>query len=261
MYKQGYNRFWLVLGFLIVICVSLVWQSQESMEPHYAIPLHIYQTWHTKELPPKMRECVERLKSANPEFQHHLFDESECREFIETNFNEDILKAYDSIIPKAYKADLWRYCVMYVRGGVYLDIKYYTVDGFKLIELANDEYFVRDIDGSGRGIYNAFMICRPGNEKIKHCIYAIVDNAKDKFYGDTALSPTGPLLMKRFFTDSEIDQLEMTIGEGNGCPDKTCVYHQDRVILSMYKEYRDEQTNTKEPKYYDLWGQRKIYVE
>jgi mannosyltransferase OCH1-like enzyme len=225
----------------------------------YAIPLDIYQTWHTKDLPTKMRECVDRLKSANPEFTHHLFDESECRNFIETNYSSEVLRTYDTIIPKAYKADLWRYCVLHTKGGVYLDIKYYNVDGFRLIDMTDRDYFVRDIDGSGRGIYNAFMICKPGNEKLKQCIDKIVENTRDKFYGDSSLSPTGPLLMKQFFSDEEIDNLELTLGEGNGCPDKTCLYHKNRAILSIYPEYRDEQRDTKEPKYYDLWKKHEIY--
>jgi hypothetical protein len=103
------------------------------------------------------------------------------------------------------------------------------------------------------------MICNAGNEKLKQCIDAIVENVDNEYYGDTALSPTGPLLMKRFFTDSEIDDLDLTLGEGSGCPDNTCIYSKGKPILSMYKEYRDEQNGTKEPKYYDLWGQRKMY--
>jgi mannosyltransferase OCH1-like enzyme len=243
---------------MIIIILSLMASQFDSFEDR-AIPLDIYQTWHTKDLQPKMAECVEKLKMANPEFQHHLFDEIECREFINSNFDDSVIEAYDSIIPKAYKADLWRYCVLYIKGGVYLDIKYYNVDGFKLIELTDREYFVRDVDESGRGIYNAFMICKPGNSVLKQCIDAIVENTRSDFYGESALAPTGPILMKRFFTSEEIDQLELTIGEQNGCPDKTCIYYKDRAILSMYKEYRDEQNQTNEPKYYDLWGKREMY--
>ena len=77
------------------------------------IPLHIYQTWYTKNLPPKMAECVESLKQDNPEFEHHLYDDLDCRNFIKNNFSEEILQTYDSLIPGAYRADLWRYCILY----------------------------------------------------------------------------------------------------------------------------------------------------
>ena len=33
--------------------------------------LKIHQTWHSKTLPPKMAECVDKLKRENPEFEYH----------------------------------------------------------------------------------------------------------------------------------------------------------------------------------------------
>ena len=39
----------------------------------------------------------------------------------------DVLNAYDSLIPGAYKADLFRYLVLYREGGVYLDCKSSTI--------------------------------------------------------------------------------------------------------------------------------------
>lgn len=52
------------------------------------IPLKIYQTWYTKNLPPKMKERVELLKVDNPQFEHCLFDDNDCREFIKNNFQQ-----------------------------------------------------------------------------------------------------------------------------------------------------------------------------
>jgi len=97
------------------------------------IPLAIYQTWSTKDLPPKMRERIELLKSQHPRFTHHLYDDNDCREFIKTHFKPDVLWAYDSLVPGAYKADLWRLCILFINGGIYVDIKMCCVNGFKLI--------------------------------------------------------------------------------------------------------------------------------
>ena len=36
------------------------------------IPLNIFQTWHSKTMPPKMTICVEKLKLQNPEFNYYL---------------------------------------------------------------------------------------------------------------------------------------------------------------------------------------------
>jgi mannosyltransferase OCH1-like enzyme len=46
------------------------------------IPLHIYQSYFTKNLPIKMNECVNKLKTDNPEFIHHLYDDEDCLVFV-----------------------------------------------------------------------------------------------------------------------------------------------------------------------------------
>ena len=99
------------------------------------IPLNIFQTYHTLDLPPRMRKCVDKLIQNNPEFTHHLYDDNDCRQFIKDNFPLNVVQAFDKLIPGAYKADLWRYCVLYIHGGIYLDIKYNCANKFKLIEL------------------------------------------------------------------------------------------------------------------------------
>ena len=84
------------------------------LKPKYEsiIPLNIYQTWHTTtDLPPLMNKNVELIKSNNPRFNYYLFDDNDSRLFIQNNFPSKVLNAYDSLIPGAYKADLWRYCI------------------------------------------------------------------------------------------------------------------------------------------------------
>ena len=82
-----------------------------------------------------MAKYVELLKEQNPEFEHYLYDDDDCRNFISKHFDEEVVEAFDLLIPGAYKSDLWRYCILYVTGGIYLDIKYKPIYGFKLIEL------------------------------------------------------------------------------------------------------------------------------
>jgi mannosyltransferase OCH1-like enzyme len=38
------------------------------------VPQNIFQTWHSKKLPPGMEETVSMIKSLNPRFQYFLFD-------------------------------------------------------------------------------------------------------------------------------------------------------------------------------------------
>jgi len=228
------------------------------------IPLNLFQTWYTKDLPPEMRKSVELLKSQNPEFTHYLFDDADCREFILNNFDCCVVDAFDRLVPGAYKADLWRYCVLYIRGGVYLDIKYHCVNEFKLIELIDKEYFVRDRPGfipekkNGCGIYNAFMICYPGNEILLKCIYQIVKNVKNNYYGSSCLYPTGPGLVCNFFSNDEMDSLILDFSVINLVD--SILYGKTRMILQSYPEYRREQKITQvNLDYKNIWQNKNIY--
>ena len=233
---------------------------REGYESKSDIPLKIYQTWETKNMPEKMRENVDRLKSQNPEFNHHLFDASERREFIKTFFEEDVLNAYDKLVPGAYKADLWRYGVLYINGGVYLDIKYSNVGDFKLLQLTDDEYFVPDIVESGGGIYNAFIICKPGNKILLDAIHRVVENVKNKYYGDSGLFPTGPMLLKSCFSADEFGKVKkngLSICRYN---ENTSICLNGNPILTVYDEYyKSERASSSQAPYYELWKDREIY--
>jgi phosphoglycolate phosphatase-like HAD superfamily hydrolase len=175
------------------------------------IPLNIFQTWHTKELAPGMRKAVDEIKFVNPEFKHYLYDDIDCRKFIEEYFDSKVLFAYDNLVPGAYKADLWRYCVLYVYGGIYLDIKYVCESGFKLFELTDKEYFVLDKPNSKiglstwvpgkKGIYNGLIVSKPNNIILLKAINKVVFNVQNGIYGINDLYPTGPGLLGLFFSD------------------------------------------------------------
>ena len=272
---------WAIVALAVVFYIGARWCARPLkqyvegfegylMEPNPApvIPLDIYQTWHTKDLPPKMRECVETLKKQNPEFQHHLYDEAECYQFIKDNFDPEVAEAYDALIPKSYKSDLWRFCVLYKRGGIYLDIKYYGVNGFKLINLTDKEYFVYDstcstMDGKKvDGVYTAIIVALPGNEKLKKSIDLIVKNVKTKYYGKSHLEPTGPLLLSKPFSEEEFAIMKSPKKPGET---KIDGFRNDineiridgRPVLIQYKEYYTKDNVISN--YHDLWNKRSVY--
>ena len=107
-------------------------------------PVPIFQTWcctrsavtsdvsdfddlRNAGLMPRMFDCVSdnlRLNRVGIDCIHYLFNDDACREFLAMTFPTDVVYAYDRLIPTAFKADLWRYCILYMFGGVYMDIKY-----------------------------------------------------------------------------------------------------------------------------------------
>ena len=96
-------------------------------QPSYTqvIPFNVWQTWTTVHLPPRIARIVRRFRKLNPEYSHHLYTDLDCNNFIREHYGgSDVEKAYFRINPAygAARADFWRYCVLYVHGGVYLDI-------------------------------------------------------------------------------------------------------------------------------------------
>lgn len=230
-------------------------ESQPNKTP--VIPLHIYQVWDDKSnIPEPVKESIELLKKQNPEFIHHLYDNKECREFIQKNFDKEVVDAYDSVVPHAIKADLFRYCVMYKNGGIYLDSKYYCINGFKLIYLTDKEYWCRDLYQALHGIYNAILICKPNNDIMLKCIDLVVKQFNRKFYGSYGLCVSGPLMMKRFFTENQLNNLILA-HEKIHLSERYILYSNHR-ILKYHPKYSKNpaQTSRHWPKY---WKSRKFY--
>jgi mannosyltransferase OCH1-like enzyme len=241
--------------------IKIYSQPYRFFKSHYnsIIPLKIYQTWYTKELPLKMKENVESLKQNNPRFEHYLFDDNDCREFIKDNFDNAILKAFDNLVPGAYKADLWRLCVLYVNGGIYMDIKLKCINGFKLIELTESEHYVKDRH-LPLTIYNALMVCQKNNPFLWKAICKIVFNVQNKFYGEDPLHPTGPLMLGKIILNNRLKlNIDLKHYEGGGY----LIYKNRFVISTEYPEYNNERNNTyksiKTKRYNLLWDEKQIY--
>jgi len=221
------------------------------------IPLHVYQTWYTKTLPPLMNARREELKRLNPAFTFHLYDDNDCSEFIKKHFTIQVLNAYNSLIPGAYKADLWRCCVLFINGGIYMDIKLLTVGGFKLIQLTTKEHFVRD--RLPNTIYNALLVCKPRNKLLLNSINAIVRNVRKKYYGASPLDPTGPgLLGKLAMKDTGVN-IDLKHNTNGGF----IIYKNNFIISTEYSDYNKERSELnneiKKARYDILWNKRVIY--
>ena len=229
------------------------------LKSHYnsIIPLNIFQTWHTKNIPPLMFNAIASIKKNNPKFKHYLFNDDDCLQFIQTFYSGKVLEAYNKLVPGAYKADLWRCCVLYKYGGIYLDIKYKSVNGFKFITMTEKEHWVLDADGSG--IYNALMVCMPNNQTLYKAINQIVYNVNHNYYGNSPLDPTGPRLLGKFFSNEEKNNFDMkhkVVGDLNN---RFIVYNGYDVLRS-YNGYLVEHNQTKKvPHYSQLWKERSIY--
>lgn len=88
------------------------------------IPKNIFQIYHDKNL---IKENVKNeIIDLNPNYNYKLYDFNEGIEFIKVNFNKDLSEKIvfhiENLGKYAHKSDLLRYCLLYIYGGVYLDV-------------------------------------------------------------------------------------------------------------------------------------------
>jgi len=228
------------------------------------IPFDCYSHWHTQNLPPIMAENYAQLQSQNLELQFHLYDDDSCRSFIVEHFDSTIVNAYDKLVPSSYKSDLWRFCILYKYGGIYLDIKYGCVGNFKLADLCTHQHFVLDnIDNWSEnqyGIYTACIVTPPNNPILYECIQAIIENVETNNYGWNALYPTGPGLLGQIYFQNDLNAYIDKIYDIELFYNDNQIFYKKYPILKVYDQYRAEQvTNQTNLHYSQLWEQNAIY--
>ena len=111
------------------------------------IPKVIYQTCKGNKddpLPEVIRKNIEVLKKNNPGWDYVLFRDNEIEDFIKEHYNDYVLSLYKKINPKygAARADFFRYLLLYIKGGVYLDIKSNTMGNLNDYIKEDDEYLL-----------------------------------------------------------------------------------------------------------------------
>lgn len=91
----------------------------------YKIPKIVHYTFKTNYLPANIVDLINHNKQICPNYEFKFYDDNDVDNFIKTNFNKIVYDAFKNINDKlgAMKADFFRYCVLYISGGVYIDIK------------------------------------------------------------------------------------------------------------------------------------------
>ena len=167
------------------------------------LPKNIFRTAKSYVVDSSLYEIHQTWINLNPEWDCYFFNDNDQRSFIEKYFDSEVLWAYDQIIPGAFKADLWRYCVLYIKGGVYVDHKFALLKPLNDI-LPDDIQFctIKDFGKSKERrrehnayLWQGFLVATPGTLCLNIAINQIVYHVKNGFYGNDPLSITGPGLI------------------------------------------------------------------
>ncbi len=242
--------------------------TQTPTTPTSSIPNNVFQTWMRRRFRRSMYQVWTSNKTNNPDFNFYVFNDRECRAFIAEEFDARTLAAYDALIPGAYKADLWRLCILYKRGGIYLDMK------FKILGKLGDftktcgecrlvEELWQPIPDV-RASYQAILISAPGHPLIARAITKLIENVEARYYGANDLDPTGPVMLGRILTP--MDHTCMTLFIKSLQMDLIYEIHDGETTwFRQYADYRLDQAKDillygTQPHYRTCWKDRKIYL-
>ena len=163
----------------------------------------IYLSNIDEELPPALVRQSARFKQLYSNCSYLLLDKSSLRDCLVDIMPAEVLLAYDSLVPLAYKSDLARYCLLYHFGGWYADITIKPEIGMRLGSSIEFAYFydfgsgLPSIMRSAHDVMNAFFYSRSNHPILSHVIESVLRNCRNHDYGVTALCPTGPTLFGR----------------------------------------------------------------
>jgi FkbM family methyltransferase len=172
------------------------------------IPKIIWQTYkekNPKDLPDFAKRCMMTWFALNPNYTHVYMNDEECSDFILKHFGEKIHNIYLAFPLAVMKADFWRYCILYVYGGVYADID--TLCKIPLDIWIDEKYnFICGLEDL-TAINNWTFASSPRNPILKHVINKIIEKNINPDFSSTHFvhALTGPSI----FTESILDYFQI----------------------------------------------------
>jgi mannosyltransferase OCH1-like enzyme len=154
----------------------------------HKIPNVVYQTWTGKHFGRSHARYLAEFRRRNSDFSFKFFDDSDIDAYMHQYYgDEPIYQVYKSARLGPLKTDIWRYCILCERGGVYCDIdKFIDVpigslisgDTETVITYENNIYIG---DGSAPGVQhpdhlmgNYALMFRKGHPLLRLAIAGIV---------------------------------------------------------------------------------------
>lgn len=164
------------------------------------IPRKIHQTYryspmaHADEFPDVaalQRGWKTRGEAAG--WEYTFWNDTAAREYLGAHFSGEVVAAYDAVVPPAFKADLFRYCVLYRDGGIYADIDVQLIG--KIDEIWDDTVSFaipaqtpaerkRDPDSIECGAWNGLTASAPGHPYLRLAIRQATLHINRRWKGD-----------------------------------------------------------------------------
>lgn len=221
--------------------------------------------------PAIVQRNIESVKVCHPEAKYKLWGLDDLRSFIARHFSRDVLDAFDTLKAYALKADLGRYCLLYIYGGLYSDLSNLFLSPVRIAEgkkvLCFREH--KPLHGAFWMNQNTIIYSAPRQPEIKLAIDLVVENVRRREYGVNSLAPSGPVLFGRIFAAlgrSEVYQIgeALNLPVGNGL-NRACYVHKDGTLVAVRLQGgggRPSEIGIKGTNVYgEMWDRREIYSE
>jgi len=156
--------------------VPKITHPRERRKTTLKIPRVIHQTMKSSRLPTHMwTSGPHTWIKHNPAWEHRFYDDKDCEEFIRVHVPE-ALPAWNVCRIGAMKADLFRYAVLWIHGGLYADIDTYAcgpIENYVSNELS---YITSLAHGERRSPQHQVIIISSQNWLMKKCIELSIEN-------------------------------------------------------------------------------------
>ena len=152
-----------------------------------------------KQLPDYAEMCVKSITDFYGTEEYHLYSGEEIEDIIKSNFDIDVYKSYQKLKPYACKSDLARYCLLYLYGGLYIDLNTRFINALDENFLNQWNFFAfRDSIGNSVknwSVSNSIIFSQPKCKVIEKAIEIVVNNCKNEYYGIQVTEPTACIVL------------------------------------------------------------------
>lgn len=174
---------------------------------------YIFQTWKTSEIPEQWYFAHESIICMNPNWQVVLLTDEDNLRIVRENFPD----FYDTFVGFPYsiqKADAIRYIILYLYGGIYIDLDFEAIQSFDNLVFTKNIGLIKS--ANGKYITNCFMVAKTARDpfwiecisemKKKEPWWAISKHLK-------VFCTTGPFMLQRIYKKhkDKIDILEISV--------------------------------------------------
>jgi hypothetical protein len=253
--------------------LKLVGEKLQKKEHNNNENYSIIQTSSSASMTKSRYYSISSLLAMSPEYAYKFFDDNDVFKFIRDKYSDMISNAVNNLVPGAYISDIFRYCYLYMYGGVYIDCKktmYTPMSEFigkckkQNVSIKDDQTDIFVKDCSHEYAYNAVIVCDKLSKTIKGALVYSVYNIIKNYYCDDPLSVTGPGCLGKsvdYAYEKKYSYYYYNIVpiENHYWLSYVVDKNGKKVIKNSYYGYYEEGNYKTTNHYHNLWNDKRIY--